>query len=184
MASAKMADRAVIHGARVTLRPVRENDLPKIVEWDSDEEITRWAGKKFRSAEEAIDWFRSGHHLQRRNWIIEVPGNPSPKAKAIGEVEVANISWRLHTGEIRVVIGEKAYWNQGLGQDAVRACVSGLFRSTSLEEVFLRVDGRNVRALHCYKKVGFRAQGRILLRLNSAEPTPLILMKLRRQDLG
>jgi len=169
---------SVIRGSRISLRPVRDSDIQTLFRWDSDEEIAKWAGKKFKTEEDAKDWYLSVHHLQKRSWIIETTdGNP------IGEVEVTNISWRLHTGEIRIVIGEKSMWNQGLGEDAIRTCLSELFGSTSLKEVFLKVDSRNLRALRCYQKVGFRTEGKVKLLGDEDKPRSILLMRIAREDL-
>jgi diamine N-acetyltransferase len=169
---------SVIRGERVNLRPVRESDIEMLFRWGSDAEIVQWAGKKFDTEEEARDWYLSVHHLQKRSWIIE-----TSDGYAIGEVEMANISWRLHTGELRIVIGEKSMWNQGYGQDAIRTCIRGLFGSTSLNEVFLKVDRQNLRALNCYQKVGFRVQGRVRLKGDEDKPRSILLMRIVRKDL-
>jgi RimJ/RimL family protein N-acetyltransferase len=160
----------------VRLRPVIEDDLPKLAEWDDDPEITRWAGKRFEQDEDAREWYLSGGNLQRRTFAIE-----TRRDGLIGEIEVINISWRLHSAEIRILIGRKDLWDQGLGEESMRVLVHGLFQSTSLTEVFLRVDEGNRRARRCYAKVGFKPRGRVHLR--SDKPSTLVLMKLDRRDL-
>ena len=166
-----MATSFVLEGPRVRLRPAAEPDLPKLMEWDNDPEITRWAGKRFERHEEAREWYLSRAN-SRKTFVIEVDG------KVIGEIEIINISWRLHTGEMRIFIGDKSLWDRGLGEESVRVLVEGLFETTSLEEVFLRVNKANRRARRCYEKVGFRPEGR--LRTGDGE---IILMILRRGEL-
>ena len=166
---------AVFSGPRVRLRPVQENDLPCLVKWDNDPEITRWAGKRFEGDEDAREWYLSRRNLQRKTFAIEVEG-----LGLIGEIEVINISWRLHTAELRIFIGKKGLWNQGLGEESVRALMQGLFSTTSLEEVFLRVDEDNERAKRCYSKVGFRPKGRVRLEADPDKPSCLLLMTLTR----
>jgi len=39
----------VLVGSRVTLRPPRESDLPRFVEWLGDREVTRYLGQGMRS---------------------------------------------------------------------------------------------------------------------------------------
>ena len=178
MVSVAELRQSVMRGSRVNLRPVRESDIKALFKWATDKEIVRWAGKKFDTEEEARDWYLSVHHLQKRSWIIE-----TASGDAIGEVELTNISWRLHTGEIRIIIGEKSLWNKGFGEDAIRTCLQGLFESTSIREVFLKVDRRNLRALRCYQKVGFQAKGRLTLRGSEDKPRAILLMKITRGDL-
>ena len=168
----------IFAGPRVRLRPVAESDLPDLMRWDNDPEVTRWAGKRFENDEDAREWYLSRRNLQRRTFAIE-----ADDVGFIGEIEVINISWRLHSAELRIFIGEKDLWNRGLGEESVRALMQGLFETTTLNEVFLRVDEHNERAKRCYSKVGFRAKGRIRLGLDSDEPSSLVLMILTRLGL-
>ncbi len=167
-------------GERVGLRPVQGFDILKLVEWDADDEISGWAGKKFERAEDATDWYLGAHPLKRRSYVIEI----STPRRIIGEIELVNVSWRLHMGEMRVFIGEKGLWGQGLGTDAVRTFVKGMFERTALREIFLRVDSENERARRCYAKVGFRAQGTVTVRCPGGGSQSLILMRIRKGDLS
>lgn len=163
----------VFSGPRVRLRPVEESDLSHLMKWDNDPEIIRWAGKRFEGDEDAREWYLSRRNLQRKTFAIDAEG-----AGLIGEIEVINISWRLHSAELRIFIGERDLWGRGLGEESVRALMQGLFETTSLREVFLRVDESNERAKRCYWKVGFRPRGRIRLEAGSDRPSSLLLMTL------
>jgi RimJ/RimL family protein N-acetyltransferase len=145
-----------VAGDKVRLRAITERDLAKLVEWDEDEEISRWAGKKFSCRDEAREWYLEKPLLNKRTLAIETLGG-----EFIGEIEILNVSWRLHTGELRVVIGEKDYWNRGIGTDAVFAFVKWIFRNYSINTIYLRVDKENHRARRCYTKVGFRPVGKV-----------------------
>lgn len=161
------------------LRPTVEPDLPKLLAWDNDPEITRWAGKRFERYEEAREWYLSRRSLQRRTFAIEMGDG-----ELIGEIEVSNISWRLHTAEMRIFIGDRALWDRGLGEESVRVLVSGLFETTSLNELFLKVDETNLRAKRCYAKVGFRARGKVRLTWDEDKPSCLVLMTLSRREMS
>lgn len=161
------------------MRPVVEGDLDKLVQWDNDPEITRWAGKRFEQDEDAREWYLAGNGLQRRTFGIE-----ASSGELIGEIEVINISWRLHTAEIRLFIGKKDLWDGGLGEESVRALVCGLFRTTSLTQVFLRVDQQNRRARRCYAKVGFKPRGLVHLDWEPDRPAALVLMMIDRSELA
>ncbi len=171
-----------ITGALVRLRAITEKDLAKLIKWDEDEEISKWAGKKFACKAEAIDWYIEKPPLDKRTLAIE-----TLDGKLIGEVEIVNICWRLHTGELRVVIGEKNYWNQGIGTDAVLAFAKWVFETYSIETIYLRVDKRNHRARRCYAKAGFKAVGQVKFSRDRNDSdgvsTQLILMKITKHQL-
>ncbi|HHT84420.1 MAG: GNAT family N-acetyltransferase [Bacillota bacterium] len=170
----------VLTGAMVRLRAVAERDLPKLLEWDEDEEISRWAGKKFSCRAEARDWYLDKPPANKRTFVIE-----TLDGDLIGEVEILNISWRIHTGELRVVIGEKHHWNQGLGTDAVVTFTRWVFDTYSIDTIYLRVDKENYRARRCYAKAGFKPVGRLKFS-SERNPDPgvkhLILMKMSRTE--
>ncbi len=155
-ANLESTQRYTFLGSRVGLRPVQENDIDQLIKWDSDEEIVKWTGKQFSGKEEARSWYLHKHHLLRRSFVIELREGTS-----IGEIQVVNISWRLRSAEIRVAIGETRFWSKGFGQDAISALLKGLFRSTSLREIYLRVDDENTRAKKCYCRIGFKAKGKV-----------------------
>lgn len=163
----------VYEGKRVWLRPVREKDLPQLIKWDSDQEINHWAGKKFSCRDEARRWYLEGRTPDRRTYAIE-----TRERELIGEIEVMNISWRLHMGELRIFIGKKELWGTGIGAEAVYAFVEGLFQSTTLKKIFLRVDEKNLRAKQCYLKVGFKPRGRVKFGRRTDSPGSLLLMEI------
>jgi len=101
----------------------------------------------------------------------------------IGEIEVLNISWRLHSAELRVFIGQKSLWDKGLGTDTVSTFVKEIFRTTRLQEIFLRVAEENHRAKKCYKKAGFKVKGRVRFSPERNIPSRLVLMEITRDDV-
>lgn len=141
-------------GSLTRLRKITPEDLDILYSWDRDGDVKRWVGSKFSSKDDAMDWYFGGSPLQRILFAVE-----TLSGRIIGEVEIVNISWRLHSGELRIFIGEKDYRNRGYGTDALRTLVKGLFKTTSLKEIILRVDAENLRAKRCYEKAGFKPLG-------------------------
>ncbi|WP_421385460.1 GNAT family N-acetyltransferase [Bacillus salacetis] len=52
-------------------------------------------------------------------------------------------------------IGEKAYWNKGIGTLLVSSMVEFLIENKKAERVVLDPQARNTRAIKCYEKCGF-----------------------------
>ena len=59
-----------------------------------------------------------------------------------------------------IVIGEKAYWGRGYGQEAVRLLLDYAFRLLNLSSVMLGTFAFNQQAIHCYERLGFKEIGR------------------------
>lgn len=145
----------MICGTKVILRPVLDSDLGSFREWDDDNEIIQWAGKKFLSEHHIYIWYDSLRKDRTRIALSILQNN----GNLIGEMELEHISWRNGTAELKIFIGEKRLWNQGYGTDAINTLMSYIEARTMLSEIYLRVAKDNVRAVRCYKKCGFVARG-------------------------
>lgn len=77
----------------------------------------------------------------------------------IATAGVHSINWISRSGELRLLIGEKAYWNKGYGQVIVRKVLIYAFGTLNLNRIWLGVNAENVAALALYKKSGFRVEG-------------------------
>jgi len=83
---------------------------------------------------------------------------------------------------MRIRIGAKSLWDQGLGTEAVTVLLFHAFRNMNLSRVYLRVYDDNHRAIRCYQKVGFKKEGR-LLRSNNNQPfREIILMRILKNE--
>ncbi len=157
-----------VYGEKVILRPLERSDLKKMVEWDGDEEIERYVGKKLASFSSAAEWYERLQKDRRRKALaIE-----SKDGEFIGDIQLEQISWKSRSAELRICIGNKSFWNAGYGTDAVWTLLGLAFKKMGLKEIYLRVYTNNHRAIRCYEKCGFRRQG--VLRLGSR----------RKQDEG
>ncbi len=74
---------------------------------------------------------------------------------ALTETDDADPDARL----FRIVIGEKAFWDKGIGTAATRLVVAEAFETLHLREVHLEVFAHNVRAIRVYERVGFERTG-------------------------
>jgi RimJ/RimL family protein N-acetyltransferase len=59
------------------------------------------------------------------------------------------------------MLGDKAYWNQGYGSEALRLLVQYGFETMRLHRIWLRVLATNPRAIRAYEKIGFVHEGRM-----------------------
>ncbi len=149
----------MIIGKKVRLRPIERDDLPRYVEWFGDPEIRRHLliYLPFSLAQEER-WFENLLRRLERQEIV-LMAIETAEGVHIGNVGLETIDWKNRHAEMGIMIGEKAYWNQGYGADAIRTLLGLAFREMGLHRVFLRVDADNGRGIHCYEKVGFQREG-------------------------
>lgn len=66
-----------------------------------------------------------------------------------------------HSGELRILIFDKSCVRRGIGTEACKMLVDYGFKRLNLHRVWLGVNADNEMAVECYRKVGFREEGRL-----------------------
>lgn len=169
----------VLYGEKVSLRPISDTDLLKMAQWEADPELRYLMGQLIEEMKE-LDWY--SQMRQERNcrlFAIDAKG-----IGLIGDIELAHIAWRSGEAELIVRIGEKEYWGQGYGTDAVTLFLQYAFTVLNLKYVYLRVYNYNRRAIRCYEKCGFKKEA--FLRVNKSRKdkraSTIILMNVLRDE--
>ncbi|NLY55584.1 MAG: GNAT family N-acetyltransferase [Firmicutes bacterium] len=149
----------MIEGERVYLRPLTEDDLPKVLAWNLDQELSEYLDSELPvTPAECQQWFaqlKSDRYAQVFGIVLY------HNHLLIGDVELINITWRNGHAELRIRIGEKDYWDQGLGTETLRLLLGYAFHQLKLERIYLRVYATNRRAIQCYRKAGFSFEGKL-----------------------
>lgn len=55
-----------------------------------------------------------------------------------------------------IVIGDKNYWNKGVGTQTIQLLTEFLFNKKNADIIFIAPQTWNKRAIRCYEKVGFK----------------------------
>jgi RimJ/RimL family protein N-acetyltransferase len=95
----------------------------------------------------------------------------------IGNCVYYNVDTAASKAEIGIMIGNRDYWNQGYGEEAINLLLDHVFTRTRLESVYLTTLDWNIRAQKCFGKCGFRASGCV-----TREGSNFFLMVLRRGE--
>jgi RimJ/RimL family protein N-acetyltransferase len=147
---------AMILGTKTRLRALERVDLPHFVRWINDPEVRRFMVMRYplsMAAEE--QWWQS--HLQRENdYIFAIEAGDGTY---IGNIGLHDIQRENRQAMLGIIIGEKAYWDQGYGSDAIRALLGWAFGYLNLNRVYLTAYAYNERAIRCYRKCGFQHEG-------------------------
>lgn len=78
----------------------------------------------------------------------------------IGFVGLFDIQWNHGDAWIGIGIGERDFWGNGYGTDAMRVVLRYAFSELNLHRVTLGVFDYNYRAIRSYEKAGFMLEGR------------------------
>lgn len=175
-----LAPGEVARGARVVLREKRLDDAPDDHRWRSDPELSRYDAarpltigyQEFLAIYREETLYPSPH---RRSLAIE-----DETGRHIGNVMYYNVETVRQQAELGITIGERQYWGQGYGVEAVRLfVVEYLLRKQRFRRIHLKTLAWNGRARRCFEKAGFVECGRARRSGND-----FILMEFRREWLA
>ncbi|MFQ5593960.1 MAG: GNAT family N-acetyltransferase [Anaerolineae bacterium] len=158
-----VVERKLIRGKRVALRPYgagfTEEELYRMYQWSRDEDVLRWSGGSMllMSFEDFKEAFQ--RELRRQDRHSRSFGLLTETGEFIGRLGYFNIDYRRKEAELGILIGEKAYWGQGYGTDAIQALIDHVFHETDLQRIYLNTYAENLRAQRSFEKCGFRRTG-------------------------
>ena len=143
-------------GRLVRLRARSLDDVDKYWEWFNDPEVTQYLGNAFpaisceRERQLIEEWLNDPHAF-----AIETRGG-----QLIGNCHLFRVDMRQRVAELGIVIGDKSFWGQGYGTDALDLLLAYAFDHLGLHRVELQYVAFNRRAREAYDKCGFVEEGR------------------------
>jgi aminoglycoside 6'-N-acetyltransferase len=159
----------VLDGTLTQLRPVREQDLPKLLAILDEPEVAEWWR---RSEWERVD------ELGARTFAIEVGGAVAGCIQYSEETDPDYLS-----AAVDIFVGTAAQ-GRGVGPDAMRTLVTWLLDVRGHHRLTVDPAAENARAIHVYEKLGFRPVGvlRKYERVEDGVWRDALLMELLAED--
>ena len=150
----------MIEGKLVRLRAHELTDLERDYAWINDREVMRYITARYPVSQ-----------AEERRWLEEAPASSIPNGVRLAietreGVHIGNLGLHRLAPEDRhahlgIIIGDKDYWSNGYGTDAVVTLLRFAFHEMNLNRVALHVFDYNDRAIACYKKCGFQEEARL-----------------------
>jgi RimJ/RimL family protein N-acetyltransferase len=149
----------MLEGRLVNLRPLEPGDLERVFTWINDQETIRFLAARYPiSMSEEERWLTNQPAAGFANMRLAIETKDG--------VHIGNCG--LHEGQaenrkasLGIVIGDKDYWSNGYGTDAIVTLLRFGFHEMNLNRIWLHVYEFNERAIACYKKCGFVEEGRL-----------------------
>ena len=151
----------MIYGERVRLRAPEKSDIPRFVAWLNDPEVR--AGLTLHlplSLVEEEVWFENMIKRPPAEHPLVIEIRQGDAWVMVGNIGLMEIDWRCCSAGVGIFIGDKSFWNQGVGTEAMRLILRHGFNTLNLNRIWLDVYENNPRAIRCYEKVGFVHEGR------------------------
>lgn len=140
----------------VSLRPIRESDLPDLLRWRQDPEVEAFWDVAPADLDAARAEMLEADIVPIWRFVIEWEG------RGIGGIEYAH-PWPdtdyLWDAGIDVFIGESDARNHGVGTETMRTLLRYLFEVKGVHRVTIDPEPANVRAIRSYAKAGFHFDG-------------------------
>ena len=166
-----------LHGARVVLREKRLEDAEQDYIWRSDAELARLDAtypltmsydRYLKIFEDQLRYPTPGsHHFS----------TDTTDGKYIGNCMYYDLDSVNLQAELGIVIGDRDYWSNSYGYDAVITLLDYMFTERKLKRVYLHTLEWNKRAQRCFEKSGFTPV-KLVRRLSQ----DFILMEVLRED--
>jgi len=148
----------MLKGTSVLLRPFKRSDITYFLNWFNDPEVTKHLLLYLPMSQAQEErWFERYLQDEQRH----IFGIETVDGTLIGNIGLENVNWKDRNAELGIVIGEKDYWDEGYGTDAITTLLDFAFRQMNLHRVYLRVFEDNPRAKRSYEKCGFQLEGRL-----------------------
>lgn len=149
----------MLTGTKVRIRPKRLEDAANDYQWQADAELSDLdAVAPLRMSFEAYQReYREQLRFPsavRRSFAIETLDGAH-----IGNCVYYNIDKENREAEVGIMVGNRDYWDQGYGTDAVRTLVDFVFRRHNFKRLYLKTLEKNLRAQHSFRKSGFTPYG-------------------------
>lgn len=149
-------------GKRVRLRAFENGDLMPALQYNNDFATMKGAsaGMLLPSTEEDEARFmakQTSYTGGEYQFAIETLS----ERLFIGQCGFIKVNWRSRFAEIAIIIGNEADRGKGYGEDAVNLLCRIAFEEMNLHKLKASVFDFNGAAVRCYRKCGFREEGRL-----------------------
>jgi RimJ/RimL family protein N-acetyltransferase len=151
----------MLQGERVLLRALTRDDLVRLWAFNNDLDVELASGgdpplpQSLERLQADFDRESAKGGRDDATFAIDVEG------AFVGACGLFNVNPTARTCELGIAIGDKAYWGQGYGREAVRLLVQYAFHYRNFRRVWLWVHAANERAIRAYQVAGFREEGRL-----------------------
>ncbi len=137
------------------LRKLEVKDIPYMLEWMHDEEITKYLKFAFNKAtKESQEVFIKNSYTTENIHLAIVDDND----EYLGTISLKNINYLDLNGEYAICLRKKALGTD-IAKKATYEILKIAFNDLKLKRVYLNVVSKNVRAWKFYEKMGFIYEG-------------------------
>lgn len=144
--------------SRIYLRALELDDYKISVKWRNDDNITNLLGgsKWFVSMETEKQWVQNAI---MQNKDIRLAICTVDKDIYIGNIYLTGIDYLNRKAQTQILIGNREYWNNGYGTEAMRLLLEYAFNYKNLRRLEAVVLEDNIGSRKMHEKLGYKKEG-------------------------
>lgn len=149
----------MLNGHKTVIRPLEEEDIEVFYKWYNDPEVNYWSSGSWPlntllSREDIKSQYFEDLD-EHRYAILNL------NEEIIGTIGFREVNIPARSATVFIVIGEKEYWGQGYGADALKTFLQFLFQQWNFHRISLDTWDANIRAIKSFQKLGFICEGKL-----------------------
>jgi len=160
---------------KITFRKLEDNNenYIKLYTWCQNKFVYEWFEQRILSYEEIVNKYKKKLNEKKQELLIIKCNN-----KDIGLVQI--YKYDDNTYEYDLFIGEEEYLNKGIGTIIVNKINNCIYDKYRVNNIILRPFKRNIRAIKCYEKCGFKYESEYLGKDTLGNPE--VISVLRKEE--
>lgn len=156
-----------IKGKNLYLRPLTKDDIPTMLKWINDPEVTKYLSVYLPVTEKEEEEWVENMSRSKDSIVLAIMAKESTTdngieltySEFIGTMGLHNINWKDRTAITGALIGEKKYWGKGYGTEAKMFLLNYAFNTLNLRKICSTVLGYNERSKNYNLKCGYEIEG-------------------------
>lgn len=169
-------------GEKISLRPLEERDLERIVVWINDPEVRKY-----------LSSYLPMTMTQEKKWLEHLSGNEkeivlavvdNESGECIGNTGIHGIkNGRSGSATFGFMIGDKSFWGKGYGTEILDLMLRYAFHTLGLRKMKSSALAPNIGSRRVHEKCGFKEVGSFEKEyLVDGEYVDEILLEVFRED--
>ncbi len=150
----------MLEGRLTRLRALEQSDVERAYTWVNDREVTQFLLLRYPMSRAQEERYLAEAAEQGNSYADVRLAIETKDGVHIGMCGLHRGSPEDRHASLGIMVGDKSYWSNGYGSDAVMTLLGFAFDQMNLNKVELGVFEFNERAIACYRKCGFAEEGR------------------------
>jgi RimJ/RimL family protein N-acetyltransferase len=151
---------AFLAGEKIYLRAIDASDItPSYQNWFNDPEVCRFNDHhRFPMQAEEMREYYDRVIKTRGNLVLAIIDRATDAH--VGNIALQSIDTVNRSAELAILIGDKAAWGKGVGEEACRLVLRHGFRELNLHRIVCGTSAENIGMQKLAQKLGFAEEGR------------------------